>query len=336
MAESLHRIRLTSIDVEGADRELAERAQAEVRTVLGPILAVDLDLIQDVELSIVLAERMGDTVDRVMATYGKAAAAPYQQDRAAVRAAGIVITGPRRPPVIATIVYDIDPWTRDTPEDTAIRVYMLGHELGHVLQQGRGTGLTWERTPDEVRTHALEVRRAAQVMRDEFDADITADSVCKLCLRGDDGQPVPPAALFGHRYIEAAQELLAACCKFASGELQKYRVFAVGLEDLYPKAGPLVGELMLVLTHAAALYAGAGDVGPLREALDDCPGFAEYFADDWKAFLRAIAQEDPEEGEAELVRIAEAVLERLGLVVEDTEGGGLYVHVQEPVLCEDA
>lgn len=334
MSKNHYSINLASIDIEGEDRAFAESVELEIRTVLEPILSVDLGLVQDVKLSVVLSNNMGEAVDRVTAAYGKAVVAPYQPVRRSVQAAGIVITGPNGPPVDATAVFDIDPWTRQTPEDIAIRVYLLGHEYGHVLQKGRGTGLKWERSPDEVRTHTSEIRRAAQVMRDEFDADLTADSVCKCCLHNNDGQPVPPALFFGHRFAESANELLGALCAFVSVDVQMYRVSAIGLADLYPKAGTLVGELMLVLTHAAALYAGAGDTKPLSESLAVCPGFAEYFADDWHAFLQALTAEDATEGEAELMRITETVLDRVGLVVEDTEDGGLYVHVHEPVMCE--
>lgn len=334
MRDTGARLTIQGIDVEGTCEATAEEAVSELRSVLEPFAKIDLELVHPVDLRVLLSDRMGAAVDCVTAAYGRAVVAPYQQERHAVRAAGIVLTAPTRPPIDATIVLDVDPWTRQTPEDRVMRVYLLGHEFGHVLQQGMGTGLSWERVPGEVRTHASEVRRAAQVMRDEFGADITADTVCKLFLRDDRGLEVHPAHFFGSRFIEAAQELLAALCRFASTDVQGYRVSHVGLDGLYTKAGPLVGELLLVLTHSAALYAAAGDIKPLRDVLDACPGFAEYVADDWQAFVGALASENSAGGESELVRIAEAVLERLGLVIEDTQDGGLYVHVHEPVFCE--
>lgn len=328
-------ITLKSIVVSGTDEPHQQAIEAEIRTILEALIKNDLDLCDDVQLSIIVTDQMEAAVDRTTAEYGRVVSAPYQQNRNSVRVAGIVVSSPQRPPVLATIILDIDPWMSSSGEEVAIRTYLVGHEFGHVLQHGRRIGLDWSQPPIKHRTYSSELARAATIIRDEFDADITASSVCKLFLQDEHGNEVLPASFFGYRFAGSAQDLLNQLCQFATVDVQGYRESSNGLNDLYLKIIPLLGELLVVLAHGAALYATANEVESFVSILEECPGFSEYIEPDWKSFIGALCEEGDEACEKEIVRIAEAVLNRLGLIVEDMADGNMYIHVHEPVFCAD-
>ena len=315
-------------------RDLAER---EVRGMVAPFvrLADKLDLVQDVELEVVLTDDMGLHVDRIQASYGKASSSPYNPVRNTVAAQGITLTDPKHPPLRVSIVLNQDGWTKDDGYEVILRAYLFLHECGHVLQQARGTGADWKRWDRPVQTHEETVRRAAWILWDEFDADLTADNMCRgFVLKDDQGNPVGPGEHLSDSFAGSVADLLDRLCNFVVDEVQAYRCNRRSLEGLYDDAASLIGELLLVLAHLAALCVGMKKVKELKAVLATLRGFDEYIGDDFQTFLEALAEDSGRTAEPELARICNTVFERVGLEIED-QPQGLYVRVFEPVFCCD-
>jgi hypothetical protein len=291
-----------------------------------------LELRHDVNLSIYLTDQMAECVDKVRKDYGMKNITPYEPMRNSVAAFGITLYHPERPPLNASIVFNQEPWMQDYGENIVLRTYLVYHEIGHVLQEARGSGVNWHNKDRTVMPYAETVQRLPAILRDEFVADIIAGDVCNAILRNDKNQPIWPSEIMGPWFIDSVHQLMGNLCDFARHDVQNYRVTGIGLEGLLPKVAPLITELFLVLAHVAALYAQADKMDLLRTAMENINGFSSLVAEDWDAFLKALAKEDGADAEAEIIRIFDAVLSRLGLRIDDLPGGNLYIHVHEPVI----
>lgn len=289
-----------------------------------------LELRNDVYLSIYLTDQMAECVDKVRKDYGMKNITPYDPMRNSVAAHGITLYHPKRPPLNVSIVFNQAPWMKDDGENIVTRTYLFYHEIEHVLQEARGSALhEWD---SQDMTYGETVKRLPAILRDEFVADIVAGDICNAILRNDKNQPVWPSEIMGPWFIDSAHQLIGELCDFARHNVQNYHITGIGLDRLLPKAVPLVVELLLVLTHAAALYAQAKQMDIFRGILENVHGFSGLVADDCDAFLDALAKEDNTSAEDEIVRIFEAVLSRVGLRIDNLAGGNLYIHVRAPVV----
>lgn len=327
-----HTITLESIAVEGTDEDRRREIETEIRTQIKGLIKTDLELYDDIQLSIIITDQMAAAVNRATTELGREVSAPYQRERNSTRSVGIVVCSPKRQPVVARIIMDIAPWLGQSSDDIVQRAYLLGHEFGHVLQKGRNAESSWTTLLNPNRSYSDELTRLASLIRDEFDADITACSFCDMCLRDDDGKKVSISPFIGSWHIQIAQDLLRQLCDFASTDVLNYRVSYTGLNDLHPKAGSLISELLTTLAHGVALYAIDEDIESFLSALKKCPGFNEYIEPDWKSFLGSLCGDENNSCEQELVRITSSVFHRVGLIVEDMPEGGIFVHVHEPVI----
>lgn len=332
MEQPRSQISVTSVTVEGLDSELCRSAESEIRSLLTPFERVPLDLDGDVALSVLVTDRMEEHVDRIRRDHGSQAA-PYQRQREGGEAGGLVLTAPGGPPFATTIVLHNSFWSHSDGQATVDRVYMLAFMFAHVIDRRQRPNAEGDLQDDERRTHAEAVRSAARVVVDAFDAHCTAVDLCRLWLSSADGTPLRFSEMYGASPVGSAHELGEKLSVFATIDVQFYRVTAVGLEDLYPRVGPMLGQTMLVLVHALALFAADDRVDVLMEALALSPGFKAYILPDADALRAAIGAADKSEREAGVVAVLERTLQRLGLRIEDQPEGGLYVHVAEPVLC---
>ncbi|MDO9530176.1 MAG: hypothetical protein Q7J27_13605 [Syntrophales bacterium] len=277
---------------------------------------------------------MGTCVDHVCESYGKEITAPYKSMRNTVTVQGVVLYHPKCPPLRASIVLDQNSWTRDDGESVLIRTYLITHEIEHVLQNARETDpiqrYNWD--PSNV-THAERVQRLAAALRDEFIVDINALSQCKKILRSGKDKTILPSQIMGPRFVGSAHQLLKKLCDFAKRDLQTYRETSVGLDELYPRVAPLIGELFSVLTHSAAIYTHDNRMNIFRSGMEEAPEFTGYLAEDLEDFLLALVNNDSVTAELEIVRILEVVLGYTGLRIEDLPDGNLYIHVHAPVIC---
>lgn len=330
---SEHRLTLATLTLEGFDDSRSAVVEAEIRNVLNLFVGKDLDLLDDVQMTVIITDRMEHHVDRVRGEHGTEDIIPYQRVRQRVAAHGITLTAPGKGPVRVAVVIDNAAWTNDEAVCKVLRVYMLGHEVGHVLQNADGTGTDWRRWEGQANTHAVELQKFAATLRDEVDADWTANRTAELCLRDDAGNVGYPGNFFGEGFIEAAEDLSDELAKVAFA-VQVYRVTYVGLDDIAVKAKRLVGELLLVLSHAAPLFAGANRFTELTERLRKSRTFEAYVGPHWDKLIDGLDDTDHLRGEATAAEVADAIFGRLGLVYEDLPDGNVFVHVHEPVLCE--
>jgi hypothetical protein len=332
MCKDGHNIVLSSVTVEGFDTALTEAVDREVRTLLSPLEQEPLDLAGRINLSVIVTDRMPEHVDRINGEYGLHRA-PYRRERSRTTAGGIVLTARGSPPFQVVIVVHNEPWTRSDGSAIIERTYLLGYLIAHVVRAGQAEPRS---STDSLkpRTHAAAIRDAAATFIEAFDANRTAIALCGHWLRCDDGGPVPLADTLGSRHVAVAHELAEQLSVFATIDIQFYRITAVGLGDLYPRIGPLLGENMLVLLHALALYGAEDRADALIEALARSPGFRAYIQPELEAIRSALAGQDRVQSEAELGAALERILLRLGLRIEDLPGGNLYVHVSEPVLVQ--
>lgn len=336
---NLHSFTLRKLYLDELPRENRDLAEREIRGVLEHFerLADKLELEQDVQLDVILTGDMGPHVDRIERSYGKAPVGLYQPIRNTVVAQGITLTDPAEPPLRASVILNQESWTKDDGESVAIRAYLLLHEIGHVLQQARGTGADWKRAGETAATYEEQVRREARILWDEFDADIVADQICRdFLLRNDEGKPIGAGEFFVNRFAGSAADLLERLCAFVHEDVEAHRLDLGPLDPLYPTAFGLLRELLRVLAHTVALCVGMQSAKDLTTSLEALRGFNEYIAEDWQAFLDALAENSGQKAEPELARIWNAIMDRLGLEIEDLPDGRQYVHVFEPVFCCDS
>lgn len=326
------RISLLSFIVEGMDVDLAAKAEQEVRRLLAPFIGSPLELNNDTELAIVITDRMAEHVDRIEKEHGRQRATPYQREKAAVIASGIVLTAPGHSPSRKAIVFAHTLWTRPDGGALAERFYMVGYLLAHVLREARE-----ERPPSQppapaVRQYTESVRATAEVVTEAFDADWTAIELCRHWLTTTDESTLRLSEIFGERFVAAVHDLGEKLSVFAAIDVQLYRVTDVGLDELCPRVCPLLAEAMVVFAHALALFAADDRVASLKESLALSPGFKAYILPEEAAIRNAIAAEQQEDRIDGIVAAFDRILLRLGLRIEDLPDGDVYVHVVEPVM----
>ncbi len=334
-----HSFNLTSLHLEDLPGDRRHLAEHEIRSMIGHFerRAIQFGLEEDVILNVVLTQDIEPHVNRISESYGKVSKEPFSPNRNTVAVYGITLTHPQSPPLRASVVLNQEIWTKDDGESVAVRVYLLLHELGHVLQQVQGTGASWRRSEHLATTNEEQVRREGRILWDEFDADIVADQICRdFLLRTDEGKPIGAGDFLVKGFVRCAADLLERICKFVVDDVHAYRCHLGPLEHLYPTSFALIQELLRILAHTAALCVGMQVVEDLTEILRALRGFNEYIGDDWQAFFDALTEESGHAAESELARIWDGVMGRIGLEIEDMPDGQQYVHVFEPVFCCDS
>jgi hypothetical protein len=231
----------------------------------------------------------------------------------------------------ASIIFDQNSWTIDSDDSIVHRAYMVPHEIEHVLQRARDISPSLGTYDGRAKTEAEEAKRAAKILRQEFEADMIAVRICNGILRNKEGGHVYPGEVMGPWFLDAVRELIGKLSDFARKDVQFYRLTGIGLDGLYKKAAPLIGELLLVLVHAIPLYAQMDKMDLLGSALQDIPGFPASFGEDYDALRDALVMEDDAASETEIIRIYNTILHRVGLRIEDLPEG-LYVHVHAPLI----
>jgi hypothetical protein len=274
---------------------------------------------------------MAECVDKVQKDYGIESKTKYNPGRNVVVAQGITLFHPTYPPLDASVIFDQNLWTVDTNNSIVNRVYMVPHEIAHVLQRAKEINPTIGVCDGRGETEAEEMKRFAKIIREEFGADKTAVSICNGILRNNQGENVYPGEVMGPWFLDGVRELIGKLSDFARKDVQIYRLTGIGLNGLYANVGPLIAELLLVLVHAIPLYAQMDSMDLLGSSLQDIPGFAACFGEDYDALRDALVMEDNIAAEAEIIRIFNAILYRAGLRIEDLPKS-LYVHVHEPLI----
>ena len=333
------RFNLLGISVSELPAERIERSTAEVHGLLQSFseIVATVGVQYDIELDLLIVESLEPHVDRIMTDHGRLEmVGPYRSGRQTVAAQAITLRDPRHSHVRATIVMNRLFWLADIGDSVLTRVHLLTHELGHVLQQARGIS-DWRRARQPITTHAENIRRAALILWEEYDADRFSYCFCRAVCRTADAGPLSFVNAFGRGMLNSGTELLDRLCVFVGNDVQGYRRTGKGLETLYPKGISILGELLLVLSHAAAAYSVEESLEDLTTALSAQRGFSAYLSEDWDAFLSALGDCDrATEAEGGLSLLIDRVISRTGLEIQDLPDGGMYIHVTAPTICTES
>lgn len=328
-------VNLKSIVVQGVDAHRAEMIRHEVQSILTPWANIDLELPLRIDLKVVITDEMASAVNRYSAELNISSSKPYRQERLTVKAAGIALSQKLDKLIDAVIIIDIDPWMEDTGIRMVQRAYLLAHEFGHVLQVGLGTNVSYDfPKPGTSPTHLQAVERFALILRNEYDADIKAYTICQ-CLRDENGDSIKLGTVLGVDYVQVVADLLDSVCRFVE-DVELYRCFDVfTVEELDHRAQSIISELLTVLTHLIVLYASQDDSELLFEMLLKIRGFTEYLEPSWKDFIGGITSDESEDGVRLLAGVLNSVFDRIGLEYEDMPDGSRYMHVHQPIHCTD-
>lgn len=330
MTNNRPRLRLGTISVEGLNAACSVQAKQEIRTLLAPLESFELKLAVDLDVSVIVTDRMEQRVDETRRDQGMFVE-PYTRVKAHGVSAGIALIEPSSPPVRACLVMDHGLWALQDVAAVVNRVFMLGHMLGYaVLAARRGMARDSERECDGG-VHQAALRDFARMLIDTYEADQTAIALCKSVQL--DGVPAAFSKYLGPDAIDAVHDYAEELCVFAAIDVQFYRVTGVGLADLYPRVAPLLAQALLQSVRAMTVYLEDKNDPGVLNALQASPGFRAYIQPEFPSLLAALVQDDAAKAESLLGGVFERVLGLLGLHVEDSEGGGLHVHVSEPVVC---
>jgi hypothetical protein len=328
-------LKLEAINLKSLPADRVQIVEREIRDLVG-LFEKNSDILRlrhEVQLNVHLTNKMPELVDEINKDFGKKIKTSYNPIRETVVAQGITITHPEFPPIKIALVFDQSAWTKDDGENIALRIYLIAHEIGHVLQKANKPINTPHEGEEPANTHAEGIKNLSKSLIDEFDADIVAGKVCSMILRDDKGQSVLIGEIMGPWYLHSAHKIIDKLCNFTKHNVQSYRETGDGLDGLHITAAPIIGELLLILTHLIAFYAPIKKLDILKEELQISPGFRGFIEKDWHAFIEALEGPDRSASEAEIVRICESVLWNAGLRIEDLADGTRYIHVHEPFFC---
>ncbi len=337
MKEYQGQLMLSEVRVEGLEPDRAKRARTEIGELFKLVQKVEgARSPVEIQVHVVLTPTLDPWVQKLARRWGRTSGFDYAARKTTVEALGISLFEPSRPPLVAYVILNHTLWTNDQGVDLLTRVHFLFHELAHVIIEANRHPVAVGEVRGGEDTYSAAVAHTVRILREEVVADLVADDLCCAVLRTDNGARIAPGEVMGPWFVEAAEDLLARICVFVAEDVQAYRISDVGLEGLYPAAFQLLGELLLVLAHAIALARSAESQESLLAALENCHGFSEIIEPDWKTFEAALLAEDHhEDAESQLEDVFGRVLSRMGISIEDRRGGDLYVHVHEPVECEN-
>lgn len=323
---------LCELSIEDLDGGAQTTAEAEIRSLFELARRCATSPPKPVEISIELSANMAGAIDRFNKKYG-IPSPPYDRSRPQGTSCGITLTVPGDGDVFRhVIVMDATLWSEQVPGNVVYRAYGLAHLLGHLIN--RHDDARVKLTPPEFEgEYAESLWQNALALGSTWNDCITAIDICNACVRDQDGTPVVLADYFGNQNLLAVSEILDQLCVFASFDVGFYRATAIGLEDLYPTAASLAGGLLRTVVETICMFAACGRFDELQDALSRMNGFNEFLEPIWADIINGCTSEEYQSKVQAFISAFIAVFDRLGLRIEDMQGGGLYVHVHEPVTC---
>jgi hypothetical protein len=209
------------------------------------------------------------------------------------------------------------------------------HELTHVLFEARhlkrlgekeytATGDTRERWLD----------RWASVILDEFDVDRTVDAVIREIASKDDGQRWSLRELEEAQGVNWSQSLFDALDRmpqFIDEHVQLFRIWQMSINELAGKVLPFVNDLLVLVSHTAALYSGTEQWPDLLSRIKETEASHRFLREHLDSIISQFDDKQTPFTVA-LQRVSEAV-ERIfgncGLGFQ-TVDNGVYISVAEP------
>ncbi|MEM6333591.1 MAG: hypothetical protein AAF823_09670 [Planctomycetota bacterium] len=311
---------------------MAEAIRTDFRGPLVLVHELAKDFKHDLHLRLIVADQFEDRVNSVHSEYGILRSAPYKQEREFITGIGITLVDTRSDAYQASVILDGRLWDDNSAYNLVSRTYILCHEIGHVCQYGNGYGrLTDDETTIDG-SFESELSFQARILWDEYDADILATKMVRHCLRTGEGDCVNISNFLSGGYVDAVKDILAEMIEFASCDVQTYRVYAIGLDDLLPKAKRMVGTLTLILGHLLGINIDGSDRDRICRLLRDLEGFDTYILPSWERLINGLSYSTIAESKSTLVAVQREILWRLGLDAQDLEDGNIFVHVHKPLI----
>jgi hypothetical protein len=209
------------------------------------------------------------------------------------------------------------------------------HELAHVLFEARhlkrlgekeytATGDTRERWLD----------RWASVILDEFDVDQTVDAVICEIAKKEDGQH------WSLRELEEAQgidwnkslfDALERMPQFIEERVWRFRIWRVSINELAGEILPFVNDLLVLVSHTAALYSGTEQWFKIFKRIKETEAGRRFLRDHLDSIVRQFDDKQTPFAVA-LERVSEAVEQIFGNcgLGFHTVDNGVYISVVEP------
>lgn len=324
---------LVHVTVDGLEANSRAVAEQEIRSQCEVIRRFAVPLQQNVEISVHLTDDLAAAVDRFRAGQDDNHA-PYDRSRLQGTSLGIVLPSPSEASTAAhTLIVDASLWVEQSPAHVVLRTYGLARLLGTLVNHH---DLSQQELlpPSFSGHHAEELWHAALTLRSTLDDALLALDICGACLRNQNGNAILVADYLGDALISGSSEMLDMLCVFATFDIGLYRGFSIGDVDELYKTGPqLAFALTQSLVESIAVFGVASRFSELYDMLLRCNGFQEFVAPVWTDLNGCVVEQD-EAMLAGFGRVLNELLSRLGLRIEDLEGGGVWLHVHEPVICK--
>lgn len=322
---------LEQIVIDGLDGDARATAEREVRN-LFQLAGLSGVPCQRVGISVHLADDLEGTIDRFNAQHG-IEAEPYDRTRPQGISCGKALAAPGDSDTFSYMIFlDAALWSEHTPEHVVYRAYGLARLLGHIVIEHRA-GRAMPIPPTPPGKYMTDLWHRASSLCHVWDLNMTAFNMCNACLKDQDGNPVSLTHYFGNQSILMVSEFLDQLCIFASFDVQFYRATAIGLDDLPPTALFLSEGLLASVVEAASLFASCEQFELFRDAVSRMNGFREFLEPIWTDIMDGCIAEEGDARQRAFTSAVVSLFDRLGLVIEDMENDGLYVHVHDPVMC---
>jgi len=326
------RLVLRGVVSEGLPAAAANAAEREIRTVFAIAEHCAAVMERRAEVSVRITADLEAAVDRFNHEHGLFGS-PYSRKRPCSEASGIVLTVPSDAnDARHVIVVDASLWPNRSSEHVVLRTMSLACLIGRLINL-HDPGLQEPGEAVSSGEHARDLRRRALALSSEHVASIAGASICGVCLRDLNGNPVRIADHAGPGLLQMASDLLGQLSVFATLDLPIYRVHSIGFEDLYPTAMDLTDSLLRCAVQLIALFHVENRTVDLRRELVGLNGYSAFLEPVWDHVVEGCTTPQRSVQVQSFSAALIELLSRLGLRAEDQEDGGVYLHVHEPTSC---
>lgn len=309
----------------------APKAERELSALAGVLQRVfnETGLTIETRVHLLVTDDLRGSVRSVANGYGYTA--DVQTEGRTVPVLGKSLYATSSPPFEGTVVLDAELWSGDALDLALARYQLAISQVAHALSAGRRQVEGERRTLESGATFQEELDYLAEEMLDAYDAQHMALAFVSefFSAHDDKGDPASPADGLASAYVVPIRVLLLRLGEIVSDRVQPYRERRAAMEDILPAAGAAVRELALLLGIMLGMSSNRV-IKWLPDGLADAPGFAEYLEEDWSDLIHAFRDQEREEAARTLVSIIRNVLARMGLYIDDLEGGARDLLVGTP------
>ena len=322
------------IDVPGIPAERRSAAKQDIRRLVDGVAAAAKARGRQFPLhGICVTNRFEDEVNRLL--QGRSGLAGYAATRGHAQAIGKTLwTRSEQGKLEFTVVIDarqVDSW-----ELTNARcLTTLLHELSHVLFEERHV----QRLGEEEYTTSADTRercldRWASVLLDEFDVDRMVDSLLQGLTETGEGRTWSLQELEEAQGVDWAEGLRSALLQLPDLVEEKvwdYQIGRMKIEDLATEVIPEVKDVLILLSHTAAMYLGTTRWPDIMRDIRETEASRRFLKEHLDTILGQFSgAELPLEETIQVLSLAiEGIFRNCGLTFR-TVPEGLYIAVRPP------